>query len=73
MVRINASKPKCCSICGYYMTTSESYAGSRCVDPGHWQAAGVLDPGDFYPMARIASRANVELSARLSNEDEPGL
>ena len=40
------------------------FAGSRCVDPGHWQAAGVLNPRDYYPMARIASDANAEQSRR---------
>ncbi len=71
MSTTNTSKPNCCAICGNYLTTVEKYAGSRCVDPAHWQAAGVLTPGDFYPMARIASWAKAEFNQRLNNKNGP--
>lgn len=65
------AKPKCCAICGYYLTTLEQYAGSRCVDPAHWQAAGLLASNDFYPMAQIAAGANTELHRRSDNHHGP--
>ncbi len=65
MLRINVAKPDCCPICGYYLTIIEKYAGSRCLDPAHWQAAGLLSPTDFYPMACIAAQANAEQNRRL--------
>jgi hypothetical protein len=60
-------KPSRCPICGYYLTIATQFAGSRCVDPGHWQAAGILAPRDYYPMAKIASGATVELNQRSDN------
>jgi hypothetical protein len=47
-----ADKPERCSICGCFLTTVDAYNGSRCLDPAHWQAAG-LNPLNFYAMARI--------------------
>ena len=44
--------PTHCVFCGYYLTIDEKYAGQRCVDPAHWQAAGQLAQRDFYAMAR---------------------
>lgn len=67
----NIDIPARCTICGYYLTTFEQYAGNRCVDPGHWQAAGALTPSDFYPMARIAAWANSERNQRTVNRDSP--
>jgi hypothetical protein len=61
------SEPQHCMFCGYYLTTLEKYAGSRCVDPAHWQAAGMLAANDFYPMARIAAGAHAELDQRPNN------
>jgi len=37
-------KPDCCPICGYYLTMDVEFAGQRCVDPAHWQAAAYLRP-----------------------------
>ena len=51
-------KPERCAICGCYVTLNEEYAGSRCLDPGHWQAAGVFTFPDFYTMARIMAAAS---------------
>ena len=64
---IKLSKPNNCTFCGYYLTTLDEYAGSRCVDPAHWQAAGMLAAHDFYPMARIAAGAHAELDQRSNN------
>lgn len=61
------NEPENCTFCGYYLTTLDKYAGSRCVDPAHWQAAGMLAAHDFYPMARIAAGANAELDQRSNN------
>jgi hypothetical protein len=70
-------RPKRCAICGYYLTTGEKYAGRRCLDPGHWQAAGVLAPADFYPMARLTAQVRAELNQRSAalqrrQEHRPG-
>jgi hypothetical protein len=53
MTTILPNRPKRCTICGCYLTLNEEYVGARCLDPGHWQAAGLLTPPDFYTMARI--------------------
>jgi len=63
-------RPSCCTMCGYYLTTDEKYTGLRCVDPGHWQAAGLLRPRDFYAMARLVAGARTELARR---PDYPGV
>lgn len=60
--------PERCPICGYFLTTAAEFTGRRCVDPGHWQAAGVLSPRDYYPMAQIASQADVERHQRSTNQ-----
>ncbi|MBI1877010.1 MAG: hypothetical protein HYR94_02020 [Chloroflexi bacterium] len=57
-------RPSCCIICGYYLSTDEKYIGSRCVEPGHWQAAGLLGPRDSYAMARLVVSARIELARR---------
>ena len=69
---INSHHPGRCTICGFYLTTIEAYAGHRCLDPSHWQACGLLAPSDFYPMAQIAAVAHAELSARLHNQIHSG-
>jgi hypothetical protein len=56
-----------CMICGGYLTTDEEYIGYRCVDPGHWQAAGLLAPRDFYAMARLVAGARAELIGQPDN------
>jgi hypothetical protein len=56
----NHGEPGICLICGHYLTTIDVYTGHRCLDPGHWQAAGLLAPNDFYPMARLAAQAQAE-------------
>jgi hypothetical protein len=65
-------EPTRCPICGYYFTIARQYAGYRCIDPGHWQAAGVLNPRDYYPMAKIASSANSEISRRGNGNNHSG-
>jgi hypothetical protein len=64
---INNHEPKQCTICGYYLTTSAEYTGRRCLDPAHWQAAGLLASSDFYPMARIAAQAHAEFKVRFDD------
>ena len=59
----------CCLICGHYLTTDEQYTGNRCVDPGHWLAAGLLAPRDFYLMARMVAGARAELARRPDNHN----
>ena len=54
-----ADKPERCSICGCFLTTVAAYNGSRCLDPAHWQAAG-LNPSNFYAMARIMAIGNTK-------------
>ena len=61
MLTITTSHPTACAICGDYLTSSERYAGQRCLDPAHWQAAGVLASTDYYAMARIAALSQAEL------------
>ena len=68
MSLIHSCEPGRCTICGYYLTTSDEYVGYRCLDPGHWQAAGVLVSSDFYPMARLAAQAHAELNIRLNDQ-----
>jgi hypothetical protein len=63
------NKPDCCPICGYYLTTAVQFAGSRCVDPGHWQAAGLLALDDYHSIAKIASWANTEHNQRSTKRD----
>jgi hypothetical protein len=53
-----------CLICGHCLTTQEQYAGNRCTDPGHWQAAGLLGPRDFYSLARLVAGIRAELVRR---------
>jgi hypothetical protein len=64
-------KPPCCAICGYYLTTDEQYLGHRCVDPEHWQAAGLFSPRDFYLMARLVAGAGAELAQRADDLTAP--
>lgn len=61
---ITSHRPSCCLICGHYLTTDEQYTGNRCVDPGHWLAAGLLAPRDFYLMARMVAEERAELARR---------
>jgi hypothetical protein len=56
--------PGCCQICGYYLTKDPQFRSERCVDPGHWQAAGLLKPYDYYRMAEIVTGARAELDRR---------
>lgn len=60
-------EPKICPICGYYLTISAQFAGYRCINVGHWQAAGLIAPYDYYMMAKIMARASVELNLRSMN------
>jgi hypothetical protein len=73
MINSNNQKPGCCAICGYFLTASESYAGHRCLNPGHWQAAGLLAPSDFYRMAQIAAKLNAELNHRFDHQNGSNL
>lgn len=65
MLTTKINKPTCCAICGHYLTTNAKYAGQRCLDPGHWQAVGLLASTDFYSMARLTAQASVELNRRF--------
>lgn len=60
MALVEIPQPAICAICGNYLTIGEEFAGYRCLDPAHWQAAGLLTASDFYPMARLAARAHLE-------------
>lgn len=68
---IMINQPERCSFCKYYLTTDPQFVGYRCVDPGHWQAAGLLKPGDYYPLAQVAAIAIVEHKQRLISGDTP--
>ncbi len=57
-------RPDRCPICGYYLTLAVEFAGCRCIDPAHWQAAGKLASRDYFPMAKIVSAASIELNQR---------
>jgi hypothetical protein len=64
---------QCCPICGNILTLDSQLFDESCIDPSHWQAAGLLSPRDYYPMAQIAARANqrpvsAAPSAKLSQE-----
>ena len=61
---INTRRPRRCLICGHYLTLKEKSVGNRCVEPGHWQAAGRLAPRDFYLMARMVAEIRTELEWR---------
>jgi hypothetical protein len=63
------NQPGRCPFCNYYLTTAAQFASDRCVDPGHWQATGLLAPRDYYLLAKIAARANEELNQRPANGD----
>lgn len=65
------TEPDSCSICGYYLTTANEFAGHRCVEPSHWQAAGLLSSSDYYRMAEIAAWISEELSQRSPNGKTP--
>ncbi len=71
MTRTQNPKPDQCTICGSYLTVVEEYAGTRCLDPAHWQAAGLLHPSDFYPMARIMAEATAEYNSRTDLKEPP--
>jgi hypothetical protein len=60
-------QPGNCPICGQYLTTSKKYAGQRCLNPGHWQAVGLLVPTDYYAMARIVAQAQAESNRHFLN------
>jgi hypothetical protein len=68
MLMTNGHQPDQCSICGFYLTSTETYGGNRCLDPGHWQAAGILAPTDFYQMAQIAARAQGKINQRFDHQ-----
>jgi hypothetical protein len=57
MMRLN-NKSNCCPICGHVQTMDAQFPGTSCIDPAHWQAAGLLSPHDYYPMARMMARAS---------------
>ena len=63
MTMTGSNIPKCCRICGRYLTTVEEFTGYRCLDPGHWQAAG-LSPSDFYAIARVAAIGEQDAAKR---------
>ena len=65
MLTITTNKPTYCAICGYYLTSNERYVGQRCLDPGHWQAAGKLASTDYYVMARLTALSHSEPDHRL--------
>ena len=65
MLTTNIQQPVSCAICGNYLTTSDHFAGRRCLDPSHWQATGLLHPTDFYEMAQVAARAGMEQKRRF--------
>jgi hypothetical protein len=52
---ITSSCPRLCPICSRYLTTAKEYGSGRCVDPGHWIAAGELSSDNFYELARVAA------------------
>ena len=56
-------QPNCCPICGETQILDTQFRGSSCTDPAHWQAAGLLSPRDYYPLARIAAQARVKTEA----------
>lgn len=61
---LNITEPATCRICGYWHTLSAQYLGNRCVDPGHWQAAGLISFKDYYSLAKVAAEARKELPHR---------
>lgn len=61
---LDIMEPAPCRICGYLHTLSAQYAGNRCVDPGHWQAAGLISFKDYYSLAKVAAEARKELHHR---------
>jgi len=65
MLTTNIQQPDSCTICGNYLTTSDKYGGQSCLDPGHWQATGLLNSTDFYLLARIVAQTGVEQKRQL--------
>ncbi|MCB0175881.1 MAG: hypothetical protein KDJ97_35595 [Anaerolineae bacterium] len=61
---LDIAEPVTCRICGYLHTLSAQYAGNRCVDPGHWQAAGLISFKDYYSLAKVMAEAKNELNYR---------
>lgn len=70
MTNILIQQPDSCAICGHYLTISDKYLGQRCLDPGHWQATGLLDPTDSYLLARLAALFGVEQKQRLLSQQQ---
>ncbi|MCB0168459.1 MAG: hypothetical protein KDI79_29795 [Anaerolineae bacterium] len=70
---LNILEPISCRICGYLHTLSVQYAGHRCVDPGHWQAAGLISFKDYYSLAKIAAEARKELHHRQTHPQTQSL
>ena len=64
MLKVNILKPASCAICGNYLTASGEYA-QRCLEPGHWLAAGKIAPADFYSISRLAAQIRVELPQQI--------
>jgi hypothetical protein len=64
MADLNQTQPGQCTLCGYYFTVLKEYAGHRCLDPAHWQAAGLLAPNDFFPMAQLMIYVGAESNRR---------
>lgn len=42
-------KPPRCPICNDWLTAEKRYAGYRCINPDHWQAAGLAMPKLEWP------------------------
>jgi hypothetical protein len=55
-----SAKPACCPICGQYLTTHIYFYGCRCLEPSHWQAAGLLNKDDYYAMGQLIVQQMLE-------------
>jgi len=65
-----SAKPLCCPICGQYLTTHIYFYGCRCLDPSHWQAAGLLGKNDYYAMGQLIVQQMLESHHYLSTAGE---
>ena len=59
--------PQSCPFCGLNLTVDTHSVRRQCVDPAHWQGAGLLSSHDYYAMAKLAARGIMEM-ARRSNK-----
>ncbi len=65
---MTTNTPNNCKICNHYQTTDTQFTGNRCLNPGHWQATGQLEPHDYYQMAELSALAQEERNRHFAQD-----